>query len=131
MLTFEILADPIPLSRPKFSGHRAYLPARSREYRELVQVVVQSIMRSRHIAPLTGELNCRLSFYRRFKTTARNFGDIDNQCKIAHYYIYYDNKKEPCKQGSLHLLHIFCKFKEFINLSLNKVKRTSPEVLLG
>ena len=81
MLTFEILADPIPLSRPKFSGHRAYLPARSREYRELVQVVVQSIMRSRHIAPLTGELNCRLSFYRRFKTTARNFGDIDNHVK--------------------------------------------------
>lgn len=81
MLTFEIDADPIPLARPKFCGRRAYLPARSREYRELVQVAVQSVMTRRRIPPLTGELRCRLSFYRRFKTTARNFGDIDNHVK--------------------------------------------------
>ena len=80
-LIFEIPFDPIPLARPKFSHGRAYLPPRSRSYRDCVQNVVKEIMKRRKLSPLTGELICRLKFFRKFKPSARNFGDIDNHVK--------------------------------------------------
>ena len=80
-LIFEIPFDPIPLSRPKFSHGRAYLPTRSRSYRVSVQEVVRQLMKRRKLEPFTGELICRLKFFRKFKPSARNFGDIDNHVK--------------------------------------------------
>lgn len=80
-LIIEIPFDPIPLARPKFSHGRAYLPPRSRSYRAAVQNIVKELMRRRRLSPLTGELNCRLKFFRKFKPSARNFGDIDNHVK--------------------------------------------------
>ena len=80
-LIFEIPLDPVPLARPKFSHGRAYLPPRSRSYRAAVQDVVNQLMKSRNLEPFTGELICRLKFFRKFKPTTRNFGDIDNHVK--------------------------------------------------
>ena len=80
-LIFEIPLDPVPLARPRFSHGRAYLPARSRSYRAAVQDVVNQLMKSRKLEPFTGELICRLKFFRKFKPSARNFGDIDNHVK--------------------------------------------------
>ena len=78
-ISFEVLAEPIPLARPRVVRGHAYLPKRSRDYREIIQQAARIAMR--HFAPMDGELFCRLTFYRKFKPTARNFGDVDNHVK--------------------------------------------------
>lgn len=76
---FNILADPIPQARPRFSGRHAYQPARSRAYREVVRQAAQSAMDGRE--PITGAVDVTVKLFRRFKQTARNFGDLDNHAK--------------------------------------------------
>lgn len=71
--------DPIPAARPRFARGRAYQPRRNVEYRGLVQVAAKSAMGGR--APMTGELSAVVKLYRRFKATARNYGDLDNFLK--------------------------------------------------
>lgn len=78
-ISFEVLAEPVPLARPRVVRGHAYLPKRSRDYREIIQQAARIAMR--HFAPMDGELFCRLTFYRKFKPTARNFGDVDNHVK--------------------------------------------------
>ena len=79
-IAFEVLVNPIPLARPRFSrGRSVYLPKRSREYRQILQQAASVAMAKSE--PLTGELFCRLNFYRKFKLNCRNFGDIDNHIK--------------------------------------------------
>ena len=78
-INFEVLTEPIPLARPRFSRNGAYLSQRSRDYRKIVQQAAQVAMAK--FAPMTGELFCRLNFYRKFKATCRNFGDLDNHIK--------------------------------------------------
>lgn len=81
-MTFEVLADPIPLSRPRFSKGRAYLPERSRKYREAVQSVARQVLTSQDFS-FKEEISCQLKFYRRFKPTSRRFGDLDNLIKAV------------------------------------------------
>lgn len=80
-IAFTIPIDPIELARPKFSHGRAYLPPRSRSYRQAVQALVKTLITRDKISFLTGELFCSVKFFRRFKPTAPNFGDIDNHVK--------------------------------------------------
>lgn len=80
-ISFEVLADPIPLARPRFANGHAYLPERSRAYRKILQDAAKAVMRN--FEPLTGALYCRLAFYRKFKPTVRNYGDGDNLLKAV------------------------------------------------
>lgn len=82
-ICFVLPVDPIPLGRPRFSRGRTYLPKRSRDYREVLQAAAADFMHDLGIEPLTGELSCRFEFYRKYKTTARNYGDLDNHVKAA------------------------------------------------
>lgn len=82
-ISFSLPCDPIPLARPRFTHGRAYLPKRSRDYRELLQAAAKETMQNLGIAPLTGELSCEFEFYRKFKTACRNFGDLDNHIKAS------------------------------------------------
>ena len=76
---FNVLADPIPQARPRFNGRHAYQPARSRAYREVVRQAAQSAMDGRE--PMAGAVDVTVKLFRRFKQTARNFGDLDNHGK--------------------------------------------------
>ncbi|MBO4780071.1 MAG: RusA family crossover junction endodeoxyribonuclease [Selenomonadaceae bacterium] len=80
-IKFEILTDPIPLARPRVTKGHAYLPKRSRDYRAVVQQAAKAAMGA--CEPLTGSLSCRLTFYRKFNPTVRNFGDLDNHVKAV------------------------------------------------
>lgn len=74
-----VLTEPIPASRPRFGSGRAYQPKRNREYREVVKAAAIVAMDGRE--PMTGEVTARISLFRRFKPTARNYGDCDNHAK--------------------------------------------------
>jgi len=78
-IQFTVPSDPIPAARPRFSGRHAYQPKRNRDYREVVQASAREVMNGR--APMTCEVEVQISLFRRFKTTARQFGDLDNHAK--------------------------------------------------
>ena len=81
MIRIRIDSDPVPASRPKFSGRRAYRPARDVKYRELVQRAAVEAMGN--LEPLEGALTMTVRLFRRVKATARNFGDVDNHAKAV------------------------------------------------
>lgn len=78
-IRIRIDGEPIPAARPRFSGRHCYQPKRNVEYREVVQQAARSAMDGRK--PLSGEVSAVIKLYRRFKTTARIFGDLDNHLK--------------------------------------------------
>ena len=79
MIQIKIAGEPVPAARPRFSGRHCYQPKRNREYRERVQSAAKSEMVG--ASPLDGELTCRIKIYRKYKRTARIFGDVDNHLK--------------------------------------------------
>lgn len=79
MIRIEILGEPIPAARPRFSGKRAYQPKRNVEYRKLVQSAARSAMGGQE--PITGTLSAVIRLYRKFKPTSRSYGDWDNHGK--------------------------------------------------
>ena len=79
MIKIEIGGEPIPAARPRFSGRRAYQPKRNVEYRQRVQAAAKLAMFN--AAPMTGELSAVVKLYRKYKRTARIFGDVDNHLK--------------------------------------------------
>ena len=79
MIKIVVTGDAIPAARPRFSGRRCYQPKRNMEYRARVQASAYSAMSGRE--PMTGELSAVVKLYRRYKTTARIFGDVDNHLK--------------------------------------------------
>lgn len=79
MIQVLIEGDAIPAARPRFSGRRCYQPKRNMEYRAKVQASAYAAMLGKQ--PMTGELSAVVRVYRRFKPTARNFGDVDNHLK--------------------------------------------------
>lgn len=79
MIQIRIEGDVIPAARPRFSGKRAYQPKRNREYREVVQQAARVTMNGRE--PLTGEVVATVKLFRKYKPTARIFGDVDNHLK--------------------------------------------------
>lgn len=80
-LKILVLTEPIPEARPRFGNGRAYQPARSREYRSAIRAAAVEAMIGRE--PLKGEVTARITLFRRFKPTARNFGDADNHAKAV------------------------------------------------
>lgn len=78
-INFKIEADPIPAARPRFGNRSVYQPARNREFRLEVQRAALAAMHGHEM--MTGEICALLKLYRRFKPTARNFGDADNHAK--------------------------------------------------
>ena len=79
MIKIRIDGEPIPAARPRFSGKRAYQPKRNVEYREVVQQAARLAMGGRK--PLSGEVVATVKLYRKYKPTARIFGDVDNHLK--------------------------------------------------
>lgn len=79
MIRIRIDGEPIPAARPRFSGKRAYQPKRNVEYRKQVQAAALIAMDGRE--PLTGEVVAVVKLFRKYKPTARNFGDVDNHLK--------------------------------------------------
>lgn len=79
MIQIMIEGDAIPAARTRFSGRRCYQPKRNREYRARVQASAYAAMFGKQ--PLKGEVSAVVRVYRRFKPTARNFGDVDNFLK--------------------------------------------------
>lgn len=79
MIRIVIEGDAIPAARPRFSGRRVYQPKRNVEYRQLVQAEAQKAMKG--LTPLEGELFANVKVYRKYKRSARIFGDCDNHAK--------------------------------------------------
>ena len=79
MIKIRIDGEPIPAARPRFSGKRAYQPKRNVEYRKQVQAAALVAMDGRE--PLTGEVVASVKLFRKYKPTARIFGDVDNHLK--------------------------------------------------
>ena len=79
MIRIEILGDVIPAARPRFSGRKCYQSARNREYRE--QVAWAAKMAMCGAEPLDGEICAVVKVYRKYRRTARVFGDVDNHLK--------------------------------------------------
>ena len=75
-----IPSEPVPLARARFSGRHCYQPKRNVDYRAVVQEAARSAMGGRK--PITGEVSAVIKLYRRFKPTARNYGDVDNHAKV-------------------------------------------------
>lgn len=81
MVKIEIQGDAIPAARPRFSGKRCYQPRRNVEYRLKVQAAARLAMAGAE--PMQGELFADVKIYRKYKRTARIFGDVDNHVKAA------------------------------------------------
>ena len=79
MIKIRIDGEPIPAARPRFGGKRAYQPKRNVEYRKQVQAAARSAMNGRE--PLAGEVVATVKLFRKYKPTARIFGDVDNHLK--------------------------------------------------
>ena len=79
MIRIEIEGDVIPAARPRFSGRRAYQPKRNVEYREQVSWAARRAMKGAE--PMTGEICAAVKVYRKYRRTARVFGDVDNHLK--------------------------------------------------
>ena len=74
-----IEGDPIPAARPRFSSRRCCHPARNVDYRREVEMAARLAMKGK--PPLTGALKAVVQLYRRYRTTTRIFGDVDNHLK--------------------------------------------------
>ena len=78
-ISYKVEIDPIPQARPRFGKNGTYQPSRCKQYKALVKSAAQAAMDGRE--PLTGELNCQIKVFRKFKPTSRRYGDVDNHIK--------------------------------------------------
>lgn len=93
MIKILIEGDVIAAARPRFSSggitidekgrvqekKRVYLPKRNVEYQERVSWAARQVMKDK--PPMTGELKADVKIYRKYKRSARQFGDCDNLAK--------------------------------------------------
>ena len=79
MIKIVVSGDVVPAARPRFGAGRCYQPKRNVEYRRRIQASAVAAMDGAE--PLKGEISAAVKLYRRFKPTARNFGDVDNHLK--------------------------------------------------
>ena len=79
MIRITVDGDAIPAARPRFSGRRCYQPKRNVEYRQRIQAAAMRAMNGGE--PLKGEVIAAVRLFRRYKPTARTFGDCDNHLK--------------------------------------------------
>ena len=80
-IKFTAEIEPRPMPRPRFALGRTYAPKSIVEYKIMIKSAAMSAMKGNE--PLTGELFCRMKFYRRFKSTSKRFGDADNLFKAV------------------------------------------------
>ena len=80
-VAFELIGEPVPQSRPKFSRGRCYEPARVTEYKEKIRQAAAIAMDGKE--PTNNPLACVIKFYRKYKSTSRRFGDCDNLYKTV------------------------------------------------
>lgn len=79
MIRITVDGDAIPAARPRFSGRRCYQPKRNVEYRKRIQAAAMRAMNGAE--PLKGEVTAAVRLFRRYKPTARTYGDCDNHLK--------------------------------------------------
>lgn len=79
MIRIEINGEPVPAARPRISGKRCYQPKKNAEYRQRVQMAALAAMRGNE--PFEGAICAVIKLYRKYKRTARLFGDVDNHLK--------------------------------------------------
>ena len=78
-LTFSAELDLLPQARPRFGrGGRVYEPARMTAFKSAIRAAAMA-----GSSPLSEPVACTLRFFRKFKATARNFGDADNLAKAV------------------------------------------------
>ena len=79
-ITAEI--TPIPLGRPRLNttNRGRYLPKSNVEFREKLQWILRSAFPGK---PFENPLSVTLHFYKPTKTTAKNYGDVDNLAKAV------------------------------------------------
>ena len=79
----KIIAEinPVPLGRARVVGKRAYLPARSRQFRFALQLLVSQKMRGREL--ITAPIKITMHFYKKYRAETRGYGDLDNHVKTV------------------------------------------------
>ena len=80
-VAFELIGEPVPQSRPKFSRGRCYEPKRCAEFKAKIRQAARIAMNGKE--PITAPLSCVIKFYRKYKSTSRRFGDCDNLYKAV------------------------------------------------
>ena len=80
-VAFELIGEPVPQSRPKFSRGRCYEPKRCAEFKAKIRQAARIAMNGKE--PITAPLSCVIKFYRKYKRTSRRFGDCDNLYKAV------------------------------------------------
>ena len=80
-IAFELIEEPVPQSRPRFTRGRVYEPKRCAEYKAKIREAAQKVMGEK--TPTTNPLSCVIKFYRKYKTTSRRYGDCDNLYKAV------------------------------------------------
>lgn len=95
MIEILVEGEPIPAARPRFSGGRVYQPKRNSDYRQRVQTAARAAMKGS--APMTGAIKADVKLFRRFKPTAKIFGDVDNHLKnifdAMNSVVYVDDRQ--------------------------------------
>jgi len=76
-ITIEI--EPLPQSRPRFSGGRCYEPARITNYKAEIGYKARQAMKGEK--PFSSALKLVCRFWRKYKPTSRRYGDADNLLK--------------------------------------------------
>lgn len=105
-IVLVLMVDAVPLGRARFSRGHVYVPQRSRDYRKVLQTAARQAMSVLNAPPMEGELYARLSVYRKFNATSRNFGDLDNHakaiCDAFNGLIYRDDSQIIAVQLTKH-----------------------------
>lgn len=95
MIEILVEGEPIPAARPRFSGGRVYQPKRNSDYRQRIQTAARSVMNGQE--PLKGEICAQVKLFRKYKPTAKIFGDVDNFLKnifdAMNSVVYVDDRQ--------------------------------------
>ena len=76
-MTLEV--DAQPQGRIRFSRGRCYYSPKDMQYRKSVREQAKAAMAGKE--PMTGEICAAVKIYRKYKNSARQFGDVDNHLK--------------------------------------------------
>ena len=81
-MTITLNLEPVPLARPRVNttNRGRYLPAKSRKFQDDLKALGRAAF---HQQTFENPLSVTLHFYKPRKTTAQNFGDIDNLAKAV------------------------------------------------
>lgn len=80
-MKITIFLDPLPQSRPRFSGGRCYEEKRLKEYKEVLKWCFMVKMEGK--PPTPAPVAVTIKFFRQYSATSRRAGDIDNLTKAV------------------------------------------------